>query len=737
MMVSMGTRNGRPRTVLMVFFVLFLVLVSLFARETFAEDADDVAEDDDDDIISVVIGVSLSLKAEPQGVLPPNIDPAASASRQSNSRKIYNGLSLWKKKFGTTIHTYPGEKRVRYTFRYYEDYNNVTVMQQNYQIMSQDPNITVLIGPIQTDFTLAALSSWSSSGPPMISTSSTDVDFIASNSWSFSLLAPYTRLFQSSLPVWIASGVRRIAYITEDVPTQSNICNALPNTLTSSSISVVATYTIPTVSVETPASRRNAHNALDHIKTFNPDVVVICAQAANSITLLQVAEEDSYMPKAFWFSALRDALFSLPQANYIYTITNWSPAVEYPADAWFGTPADFTNMVNRELDIVPDLYVATSAVLPIVVEQAVSAVFGAGNDKLTPALVRDAIANLDIRTFFGNVDFTLDHMGMHDNFVLQLVNGQQIPVAPLAVKSKNPIYPVPSWQERTFILPPYFSSGVLIHLAVLSIICSALICIIFICSLVWWRRDIFTVLFLLGATIAPLYPLAYVGPPDVATCTLRGWPLNLGYIMAFGALTALAYYERALASKGTSMIHKTRLLKVYLVIIAVLVFLLLISSLVVPSPPVRVRRDPLRPALDVLVCRSVFTQGGGTLALTIIIFVYFAILSVLGVFFSYRIYRYARRLSVAILWCALFMLAFFITQLAQIYGIEDSLTALVLRSYFVFFAFLGITTLLPTIFINPFNIINFHFFIRICHYLYISSYSSSPVSYVSSSSWRW
>eukprot|EP01113_Clastostelium_recurvatum_P000018 TRINITY_DN10007_c0_g1_i1.p1 TRINITY_DN10007_c0_g1~~TRINITY_DN10007_c0_g1_i1.p1 ORF type:complete len:883 (-),score=107.73 TRINITY_DN10007_c0_g1_i1:24-2615(-) len=671
-----------PPTLLLLTIVLYIIIAA--THITTAIDYD------------VVIGVSLSLRPLPQGTLPPSVDPSASVLRGDNSHKLLNGLLLWDKKFGQDkVYTY-GDHTVRYSFQVYEDHNNASLMVENYRKMSQDSNITVLVGPIQTDFTLLAMSTWADAGKMMVSTTSTSLDVSTNNPWSFSLMVPYSRTFISSIPVWTANNVRRIAIISENVVVQSRLCDTLPSQLATTSMEIVFSTYINTASAVSPEQTSAMRDAVYRASLSNPDILVVCSYNTNGQTILEQAQALDFAPKAIWFSGSMAGLVSVPQANYVYSISGWMPTVHIPADGWYGTPQDFTRTVYEELQIVPDIFVATTALMPILVQESVKRILSNTPNGLTNAGLRDTFAGLKMNTFYGNIGFTQSsHINQHDNFVLQMLHGAQFPVAPLAFSSQPYVFPMPSWQERVFAPEPYFDPTT-ISVAVFAILLSVLTLILFIFTLIYWRNNTFLLFILVGAILCHISPFVNVrGGVGDNICRLRSWPFNLGYVLFFAPIVLLAYRERALASKGTTataVVSRSRLLKVLAGLVFVMVLLLLLITFVSPQGVVQVSPSATYKSRDYLTCSSPNQVAYGSLA--IVLLFYKAAIALAGIYFCWRIYSYSRRISVAFIFCCVFLTFTFIIDFARIYGGLDPELYFGLNSYAIFIGIAGATIIL-------------------------------------------
>jgi branched-chain amino acid transport system substrate-binding protein len=68
---------------------------------------------------------------------------------------------------------------------------------------------------------------------------------------------------------------------------------------------------------------------------------------------------------------------------------------------------------------------------------------------LDPQKVRDALAALDVMTFYGPITFDKRGVNMTKPMVVQQIqNGKLITVWPAAIAEAKPLYPTPAWNAR-------------------------------------------------------------------------------------------------------------------------------------------------------------------------------------------------------------------------------------------------------------------------------------------------
>ena len=74
---------------------------------------------------------------------------------------------------------------------------------------------------------------------------------------------------------------------------------------------------------------------------------------------------------------------------------------------------------------------------------------GVNAGSLDPSKVRDALASLDVMTFFGQIKFDSRGINIYKPMVVeQIQNGTHYTVFPPSVANGPPQYPTPSWSSR-------------------------------------------------------------------------------------------------------------------------------------------------------------------------------------------------------------------------------------------------------------------------------------------------
>src|SRR3984893_11102195 len=184
-------------------------------------------------------------------------------------------------------------------------------------------------------------------------------------------------------------------------------------------------------------------------KAVNPDIVLNSGHLQEAIAINKAAKEQKLNAKLFAYSvgpSTPDFISALgADANYVYDGSQWTPQVKY-TPAFYLTVSDYVKAFETKYSSTepPDYHVAESTAGCLAFQKAIE---NAGS--LDPSKVRDALAALDVMTFFGQIKFDSRGINIFKPMVVeQIQNGTHYTVFPADVANGKPQYPTPSWSSR-------------------------------------------------------------------------------------------------------------------------------------------------------------------------------------------------------------------------------------------------------------------------------------------------
>lgn len=99
---------------------------------------------------------------------------------------------------------------------------------------------------------------------------------------------------------------------------------------------------------------------------------------------------------------------------------------------------------------IPAYQVASATAAGLALQRAIERA-----DSLDPERVRNALASLDLVTFFGRIKFDEHGQNVSKTVVIeQIQDGKLATVWPATLATSPPMYPTPAWSTRTTIPVP-------------------------------------------------------------------------------------------------------------------------------------------------------------------------------------------------------------------------------------------------------------------------------------------
>ena len=232
--------------------------------------------------------------------------------------------------------------------------------------------------------------------------------------------------------------------------------NALrPKMTRSAPTNVIARPTAPTKGIQVvftkqyPAAAPDLSGLISQAKAKNPDIVMNSGHLAEAIAINKAAKQLGLNAKIFAYSvgpSTPDFINSLgADANYVYDGSQWTPQVKYKPTFYLSV-ADYVKAYKAKYSTSddPDYHVAESTAACLAFQKAME---NAGS--LDPQKVRDALASLDVMTFFGQIKFDSRGINIYKPMVVeQIQNGTHYTVFPTDVANGAPKYPTPAWSSR-------------------------------------------------------------------------------------------------------------------------------------------------------------------------------------------------------------------------------------------------------------------------------------------------
>ncbi len=198
-----------------------------------------------------------------------------------------------------------------------------------------------------------------------------------------------------------------------------------------------------------PADTTDVSSVVSAIKASNPDMILNGGHLQDALLLQKGFKEQNVLAKLYAYSVgpdtpdFRKVLGN--DANYVFGGTQWSPTAVYRgAPGFISSSRDYAKAFQAKYGHIPDYHNAESTATCLAFQYAIQA---AGS--LDPQKVRDALANLNVVTFYGLLKFDSRGINVYKPMAVnQIQNGNLVTVWPHAVQDAQPMYPTPDWSKR-------------------------------------------------------------------------------------------------------------------------------------------------------------------------------------------------------------------------------------------------------------------------------------------------
>ncbi|MBI2821491.1 MAG: amino acid ABC transporter substrate-binding protein [Acidobacteria bacterium] len=343
-----------------------------------------------------------------------------------------------------------GGRSFKVALRYYDDESKPERTAQLMEKLVNEDKVNFLLGPYGSSSTGTAAPIAEKYGIPMVESNGA-AESIFSNGYryTFGVLSPARKYLVGILSLVLSKdpSVATVAILGENEPFSKEVAHGAAAYAREKGLQVVYQQFYP-------SNTQDVSALLTSIKGRNPDVLLGTGHLQDSLLIVKQAKDLMLSPKAMGFSVgpsspeFRDNLKS--DADYILGATQWTEALGYEGDDPWKTPAAYASAIRSRYPhyrVVP-YQVAESTAALIAYQRAIEK---AGS--LNPSAVRDALATLDIMTFYGRIRFDERGINIFKPMAVEQLypDGKQYTVFPLEVAERSAIYPMPPWNKRTLL----------------------------------------------------------------------------------------------------------------------------------------------------------------------------------------------------------------------------------------------------------------------------------------------
>ncbi|HKV43300.1 MAG TPA: amino acid ABC transporter substrate-binding protein [bacterium] len=354
-----------------------------------------------------------------------------------------DGYDLW----AETVNTRGGIKVGTTTYKaqlvYYDDQSKPQVSAELTDKLITQDRVKFILGPYGSPDTFADAAIAEKYKIPMVEANGAARKiFQQGYKYVFGVLSPADDYAASMLKAAtsLKPKPQSVAILTADDLFSLEVANGAKNWADHNGLKVVYFQKYPVNTADLSA-------ALTSIKSLHPDILLGSGHLQESLLIMKQAQTLGVDVKFYGFTVgptTPDFVKSLGEAaNDVFASSQWTPEVKYTGPL-FGSAQDFAKLFQIRYGFIPDYHAAESSAGALTLQLAIEK---AGS--LDPQKVRDALASLDVTTFYGRIKFNAEGLDVYKPMVtVQIQHGNVVTVWPSDVASAKPIYPTPVWTAR-------------------------------------------------------------------------------------------------------------------------------------------------------------------------------------------------------------------------------------------------------------------------------------------------
>jgi branched-chain amino acid transport system substrate-binding protein len=338
-------------------------------------------------------------------------------------------------------------KKYRVEVKYYDDESKSERTAQLIEKLINEDKVTFILGPYGSAPSGTAAPICEKYKIPMIEANgSAESIFNKGYKYTFAVLSPAKLYLKGLVDLVIARDktAKTVAVLGENEPFSKEVAAGGAEYAKEKGLTVVYQELYPTGTQDVSA-------LLTNIKAKNPDIVLGAGHLQDALLIVKQAKDLGVSPKAMGFSVgpsspeFRENLKG--NADYIFGATQWTEALKYNGDDPWKTPkayGDAFRAKNPKYTVIP-YQVAESSAAVIAFWRAIEKA-----NSLDPTKVRDAIAALDIMTFYGQIKFDSRGINIYKPMAIEQLqpDGKKYTVFPANVAEKEALYPMVPWDKR-------------------------------------------------------------------------------------------------------------------------------------------------------------------------------------------------------------------------------------------------------------------------------------------------
>lgn len=327
---------------------------------------------------------------------------------------------------------------------YYDDESTPARGAQLAERLIQQDGVTFILGPYSSGLTRAMAPIVEKYGVPMVEANGASISlFREGYKYLFAVLSTTEQYLQGAIALAAETAGEgeglRVAMAMENDPFSQDVRDGVIADAERHGMRVV-------IDDKLPPELNDMSATLAKVRALRPDLLVVSGHAKGAaLAIRQLADSRVDVPMlALTHCDAAQVIEKFgDKAEYALCAAQWAPGLSY-SDALFGSAGDFADLFEATFDYAPPYQSAESAAAVMVFADAFER---AGS--FNPKAVRDALAETDLATFYGQIDFDEAGRNIAKPMVLyQVQDGEYRVVYPSDRAEAEFRHPTPRWSER-------------------------------------------------------------------------------------------------------------------------------------------------------------------------------------------------------------------------------------------------------------------------------------------------
>lgn len=355
------------------------------------------------------------------------------------------GYEFWKDYVNAHGGIKTGGKTYKVEIQYADDETNAQTSAKLVEKFINQDHVNFILGPYGSATSFASAAVTERYKVPMVEgNGSSEKIFSQGFKYIFAVLSPAKRYLEGVIDMALHQKIKpkTVAIVAANDLFSTEVASGAAAYATSHGMTVVYNN-------KYPADTTDVSSIVSAIKAANPDLILNGGHLQDALLLQKSFKEQNVLAKAYAYSVgpdtpdFRKALGN--DANYVFGGTQWSPTAKYRgAPGFISTSLAYSKEFEKKYGHVPDYHNAESSATCLAFQYAIQ---NAGS--LDPQKVRDALAALNVVTFYGILKFDDRGINVYKPMAVnQIQKGNLVTVWPSAVQNAQPAYPAPDWSKR-------------------------------------------------------------------------------------------------------------------------------------------------------------------------------------------------------------------------------------------------------------------------------------------------